>query len=84
MLRQPEPHGVFLIPHKVPAVSIFAAACADHGALGEIRTAYRKLVLKYHPDRNKDAGEEEKKKFARKFQQIQEAYEKIKLEKESR
>ncbi len=48
----------------------------------EIRATYRKLVLKYHPDRNKDASEEERKKLARKFQQIQEAYQKIKLEKE--
>jgi DnaJ like chaperone protein len=48
----------------------------------EIRTTYRRLVLKYHPDRNKDASEEEKKKLGRKFQQIQEAYQKIKLEKE--
>jgi DnaJ like chaperone protein len=48
----------------------------------EIRTVYRKLVLKYHPDRNKDASEEERKKLALKFQQVQEAYEKIKLERE--
>jgi DnaJ like chaperone protein len=48
----------------------------------EIRTVYRKLVLKYHPDRNKDASDEEKKKLAQKFQQVQEAYEKIKAERE--
>ena len=47
---------------------------------GEIRTAYRRLVLKYHPDRNKNAGEQEKKQLASKFQQIQEAYEYIKKE----
>lgn len=46
----------------------------------EIRTAYRRLVLKYHPDRNKTATEQERKKLAAKFQQIQEAYEKIKNE----
>ena len=50
-------------------------------SLAEIRTTYRRLVLKYHPDRNKDASEEERKKLAHKFQQIQEAYEKIKAEK---
>ena len=49
-------------------------------SFGEIRTTYRKLVLKYHPDRNKDASESEKKKLAQKFQQVQEAYEKIKAE----
>ena len=51
-------------------------------SFGEIRTVYRKLVLKYHPDRNKDASEVEKKKLALKFQQVQEAYERIKAERE--
>jgi len=34
----------------------------------EIKAAYRKLALQYHPDRNKDAGAEER------FKQISEAY----------
>ncbi len=51
-------------------------------SFAEIRTVYRKLVLKYHPDRNKDVSETEKKKLAQKFQQVQEAYEKIKKERE--
>jgi curved DNA-binding protein CbpA len=42
-----------------------------------VRTAYRKLVLKYHPDRNKTATEAEQKKLAAKFQQVKEAYEEI-------
>ncbi|MCD0157683.1 DnaJ domain-containing protein, partial [Deinococcus sp. 6GRE01] len=34
----------------------------------EIKSAYRKLALKYHPDRNKEEG------AAEKFTQINEAY----------
>ena len=51
-------------------------------SFAEIRTIYRRLVLKYHPDRNKDANDAEKRRLANKFQQVQEAYEKIKMEKE--
>ena len=50
----------------------------------EIRASYRKLVLKYHPDRNKDASEAERKKLAAKFQQIQEAYDILKAQKGGR
>ncbi|MGI0090006.1 MAG: DnaJ domain-containing protein, partial [Nitrosopumilaceae archaeon] len=41
----------------------------------EIKTAYRKLSLKYHPDRNKD------EKDAEKFKEIIEAYQFLRLEK---
>lgn len=50
-------------------------------SLQEIRNVYRQLVLKYHPDRNPDLDADEKKKYALKFQQIKEAYEKIKADK---
>ena len=49
-------------------------------SLAEIRTTYRKLVLKYHPDRNNQLSETEKKKLSLKLQQVKEAYEKIKAE----
>ena len=37
----------------------------------DVRKAYHKLAFKYHPDRNKSPGAEEK------FKQIAEAYEKL-------
>ena len=46
----------------------------------EIKAAYRKLVLEYHPDRNINLSPAEQKKIAEKFTKIQEAFERIKEE----
>ena len=40
----------------------------------EIKKAYKKMALKYHPDRQEQSlGEEEKKQAEEKFKQISEA-----------
>ena len=44
----------------------------------ELKTAYRKMVKKYHPDKLIGLGEEHLKGAKEKFQRIQEAYESIK------
>ena len=43
----------------------------------EIRNAYRKLVLKLHPDRNSNYTETEKKNAERKLQALREAYKRL-------
>lgn len=46
----------------------------------EIKKAYRKMALKYHPDRIKDLGPTFKENAKEKFQKVQDAYEQIKKE----
>jgi len=50
-------------------------------SVDEVKKAYRKMAKKYHPDRVRSIGEEHQKETKEKFQEIQNAYEKIKLEK---
>jgi DnaJ like chaperone protein len=45
-----------------------------------VKSAYRKMVKKYHPDKLQGLGEEHLKGANEKFQSIQAAYEKIKNE----
>lgn len=44
----------------------------------EIKKAYRKMAVKYHPDKVADLGEEAQKAAKEKFQHVQSAYENIK------
>lgn len=46
----------------------------------EIKKAYRKLAVKYHPDKVNYLGEDIRKKAKEKFQKINEAYEAVKKE----
>ena len=46
----------------------------------EVRTAYRRMAMKNHPDKVATLGADVQKAAAEKFRQIQEAYETIKKE----
>jgi len=46
----------------------------------EIKTAYRKMAVKYHPDKVAHLGEDVQKAAKEKFQKLNEAYEQVKRE----
>ena len=46
----------------------------------ELKKAYRKMAVKYHPDKINHLGDEVKKAATEKFQKVQDAYERIKKE----
>ena len=43
----------------------------------EIKKAYRRLILQYHPDRAEGKTQAEKEESTRRFREVQEAYENI-------
>ena len=45
----------------------------------EVKKAYRKIIKKYHPDKLIDVGADVMKMAKDKFQSVQDAYQKIKL-----
>ena len=60
-----------MIPYKVLEIKSSASDA-------EVKKAYRKLAVKFHPDKVLDLGETHKKQARERFDAIQGAYEQIK------
>lgn len=54
---------------------------AKNATNDEVKKAYRKMAVKYHPDKVAHMGDEYKESAKEKFQKVQEAYENIKKQK---
>ncbi|MDY5969969.1 MAG: TerB family tellurite resistance protein [Bacteroidales bacterium] len=65
--------GLSMNPYKV--LGLDGSATDD-----EVKRAYRRLVMKYHPDKLEGLGEEIKRNAEKQFRKINEAYETIKKE----
>ena len=55
----------------------------SNASLSEIKTAYRKMAKKYHPDKVMHLGKEHQKGAEEKFRKVQEAYEQLQKEKQN-
>lgn len=70
-------NGMFFkdVGHAYKVLEVEPTATDD-----EIKKAYRKMAIKYHPDKVADLGEDFQKAAKEKFQKLQEAYDQIKKE----
>ncbi|MBT6514690.1 MAG: DnaJ domain-containing protein [Crocinitomicaceae bacterium] len=66
--------------YKDPNTAYKILGLAENASEEEIKKAYRKLAIKYHPDKVQHLGEEFQTGAKEKFQKIQDAYETIKKE----
>lgn len=65
--------------HADPNWAYTALEISPSAADEEVKKAYRRMAMKYHPDKVANAGEEIKQQATEKFRSINEAYETIKL-----
>lgn len=65
---------------KDPNWAYVALEIGPEATNDEVRKAYRRMAMKYHPDKVANAGEEMHEKATEKFRSINEAYEHIKAQ----
>ena len=60
---------------RVDLYSVLGVAKGHLASVAEIKTAYKKAALKWHPDRHSGSNEEKKKEAESKFKEIGDVYE---------
>lgn len=78
----PKDFESLLSMHKMedPAEAYKVLGLDESATDDEVKKAYRKMAVKYHPDKVASLGEEHEKAAKEKFQSVQDAYDKIKKE----
>lgn len=77
-LTEAEFESIKNIFYRNPQSDYIILGISETATDDEIKKAYRKMAIKYHPDKVQSMGEEHQKAAKEKFQQIQTAYENIK------
>jgi DnaJ like chaperone protein len=70
-------HHNFLYKEEVVQTDFDVLGLKGNATREDIKKAYRKMVLKYHPDKTAGQTEKEKKQSAEKFRLIRQAYERL-------
>jgi DnaJ like chaperone protein len=67
----------FLFQEETVQTDFSTLGLKNNATKEDIKKAYRKMVLKYHPDKASGQSEKEKKQSAEKFRLIRQAYERL-------
>ena len=81
-LNNADVYSIIAMFYKETSSAYTVLEVSPNASDDEVRTAYRKMAMKNHPDKVATLGPEVQKAAAEKFRQVQEAYETIKKERE--